>query len=293
MLDETSFDYVGRCDETAENVLVSAIKTGGYKKFDLSNIVDLYTEIWVGKGINAVEPLLKGCRLNLPFPRCWFEFKSRSGGNTCLVLAWESETEIVFNPYTVSGSSIISYPGAALLFYDDGSFAFADRILVKESEIKFYAERAHDLSYDPCFDAEESTNCSGLVVFAMYLLNWKNDVIINEQQPSRQQKRRAKAEKRKPPQSHIVLNVGRWVKRYRSLSNAGDEGRTVGAHSVRAHSVTYFETNPLFGCKLCKNGGHTDGSKPHVGNFWLPAHFIDDKKTYVLRSPELPQEAQV
>lgn len=126
--------------------------------------------------------------------------------------------------------------------------------------------------------AEQATGVFAVfIATVLHFMNWKREVDFPAIQPSRQIRRQCARAEEKPPVVYRTVNLGRWLKKYNSVSSdaAGQEKRF---HAVRAHSASYSVDAPMFGCPRCKTEGHEGGERPHVGNFWVSPHFKGNKE---------------
>lgn len=212
--------------------------------------------------------LLRGSLIRLPFPTCWFEVDGteKNTGILATLMDADGRRAIAMAPFSEDAQGYVQDESIAIAREDDKGFFEAVSIFPEQAKVQHGSVL--------------------MVLFSLYLLNWRRDVTISEVRPSRQQRRDAARRQHSAPQPFHRIEIGRWVKRVHQL-----EGVSHGPSKlrmVRAHSASYSEQAPMFNCDLCRGQGHDKGQKPHIGNFWRTAHFqgLTDSKPYKIVVPE-------
>jgi hypothetical protein len=262
----------------------------GMVPFDISSVADfLYKEAkqhFEERGTHLpTEDTFRGELLRLPYDLCWFEFvlaHRRSGPQRVGVVATPVESSASKCDFCMTPVLLDTQDGGLtflLLGGDANVFAVLDEDGLYQHSLMSPEMNALKAGQPEVYTALNS--CVGITLYTIYLLHWKKDVQIIPQRPSRQQQRRARQTNRKPPVEYKTINIGRWVKKYRSVIQGVEGGFQQRWHQVRGHKTTWTEAAPQFGCEECKRTGvgHSpENTKSHVGTFWIEPHHAGRKE---------------
>lgn len=223
----------------------------------------------------------KGELLVLPFEACIFESNGFVAETGFMRLQYEGSDREVFMviPRMIGGVSIEAVALALAVDQDHiSSSPFEWHV--------FNGTRLISIDFDEFLnrpDAPALLLVALICCYAAWLMGWKREVEIVPAPPSRQQRRFLESRNRPVPVGRVKLRIETWRKMFRRLrSESADTHSATPLHMVRGHRTIYTSSNPLFNCELCRGVGHKDGSHPHVGSFWMPAHVRGNKENGII-----------
>lgn len=225
--------------------------------------------------------IFRGGLMNLPFRRCWFEF-AVNGWRYAACAHYENSTNIIIDHFCDEGWDVLHRTRLVSTVITRWNLEIDENGLLQgiTRNTAYRGQKdlpGHATAADP-FQEAETTCLYGAV--AIYLLNWKQDVSTRLERPTRQQRRHAERTGKLPPKEHRCLVIAPWVAKFSSVATGEGGGWEQRWHAVRGHSRTWTEDAPMYGCDKCRaNGaGHgSEGTKSHVGTFWISSYFAGKK----------------
>lgn len=227
------------------------------------------------------KEIFRGGLMHLPFPRCWFEF-AVNGWRYAAYAHYENSTNITIDQFCDEGRDELHHTRLVSTVIARWNMEIDEKGILQGITHNAAYRGLKDVPgratvADP-FQEAETTCLYGAV--AIYLSNWKQDVSTRLERPTRQQRRQAERTGKLPPMEQRSLVIAPWVTKFASVATDEGGGWEQRWHAVRGHSRTWTEDAPMYGCDKCRaNGtGHgTEGTKSHVGMFWIRSYFAGKK----------------